>query len=156
MRVLGLDYGEKTVGVALSDGLGLTAQAKETIVRKEENKLRSTYRRIEELIEEYEVGEIVVGLPLHLDGSAGERARLAEVFAENLRRRTGLPVIMQDERLTTVEADEILEESRVPKSRRKEVIDQIAAGFILQDYLDYKSREALPKERSEDGRTDCI
>ena len=125
-------------------------------MRKEENKLRSTYRRIEELIEEYEVGEIVVGLPLHLDGSAGERARLAEVFAENLRRRTGLPVIMQDERLTTVEADEILEESRVPKSRRKEVIDQIAAGFILQDYLDYKSREALPKERSEDGRTDCI
>ena len=134
-RLLGLDYGSRTVGVAVSDGLGLTAQALETIVRKEENKLRQTCARIESLIRDYQVTKVVLGYPTHMDGSVGERALKTEEFARLLERRTGLPVVLWDERLTTVEADEILEESGVPRSERKKVIDKIAAGLILQDYM---------------------
>ena len=151
MRIMGLDYGKKTVGVAISDPFLLTAQSVETITRSEENKLRKTCRRIEELIEEYEVGEIVVGLPLNMNGEKGERALLSENFADLVARRTGLPVHLVDERLTTVSADEILEESGVRKSERKKVIDQIAAGFILQDFLNMKAQES-----GNNGRADCI
>ena len=105
MRLLGLDYGSKTVGVAVTDPLGYTAQPLETITRKEENKLRRTLARIEELVKEYSVEKIVLGLPVNMDGSKGERAELALRFKEMLERRTGLEVIMQDERLTTVAAD---------------------------------------------------
>lgn len=136
MRIMGLDYGSKTVGVAISDALLLTAQAIETIERKEENKLRRTLARIEELIVEYEVDKIVLGLPLNMNDTVGERADASIEFKEKLERRTGLPVVLWDERLTTVEANEILEESGVPKSERKKYIDKIAAGFILQSYLD--------------------
>ena len=135
MRIMGLDYGEKTVGVAVSDPLLLTARALETIGRSSENKLRATLRRIEELIAEYEVSEIVLGLPVMMSGEKGERAFLAEDFGEMLKKRTGLPVHLMDERLTSVEADEILYESGVPREERKKVIDRIAAGLILQDYL---------------------
>lgn len=138
MRIIGLDYGTKTVGVALCDPLGLTAQPVETITRKEENKLRKTLARIEAIIEEYEVTEIVVGLPKNMDDSIGERALACQEFAEKLERRTGLPVTMWDERLTTVAANEVLIESGVRRENRKAVIDQIAAVFILQGYLDYK------------------
>lgn len=141
MRIIGLDYGSKTVGVALSDPLGLTAQPVETITRKEENKLRKTLARIEEIIEEYEVTEIVVGLPKNMDDSIGERALACQDFADKLERRTGLPVIMWDERLTTVAANEVLIESGVRRENRKEVIDQIAAVFILRGYLDYKEQQ---------------
>lgn len=141
MRIIGLDYGTKTVGVALSDPLGLTAQAVETVTRKEENKLRQTLARIEAIIAENEVEEIVVGLPKNMDNSIGERAEACKEFAEKLERRTGLPVVMWDERLTTVSAERVLMESGVRRENRKAVVDQIAAVFILQGYLDYRQNQ---------------
>ena len=136
MRIMGLDYGSKTVGVAMSDPLGITAQAVETIWRKEENKLRKTCAHIEELIREYEVERIVLGLPKHMNNDIGERAKKALEFGEMLRRRTGLEVVMWDERLTTVEAERTLIESKVKREDRKKYVDKIAAVFILQGYLD--------------------
>lgn len=138
MRIIGLDYGSKTVGVAISDPLGITAQAVETIWRKDENKLRKTCARIEELIREYEAERIVLGLPKHMNNDIGERARKALEFGEMLRRRTGLEVVMWDERLTTVEAERTLIENKVRRENRKQYIDKIAAVFILQGYLDSK------------------
>lgn len=136
MRIMGLDYGTKTVGVAISDALCLTAQGIETIERKEENKLRRTCARIEELIREYEVGCIVLGFPKHMNNDIGERAEKSLEFKEMLERRTGLEVIMWDERLTTVAAERTLMESNVRRENRKKYIDKIAAVFILQGYLD--------------------
>ena len=136
MRILGLDYGSKTVGVAGSDPLGLTAQKVETIWRKQENKLRRTLARIEELIAEYEVEKIVLGFPKNMNNTVGERAEKALEFGEMLKKRTGLEVIMWDERLTTVEADRTLIEAGVRRENRKQYLDGIAAVFILQGYLD--------------------
>lgn len=135
MRVMGLDYGAKTVGVAISDELLMTAQPKETITRDRESKLRKTLVRIEELVSEYDVGLIVVGLPLNMNDSEGERAQAARAFGEQVSRRTALPVVMYDERLTTVEADEMLQRMEIPREHRKQYIDQIAASVILQDYM---------------------
>ncbi|MCI9361061.1 MAG: Holliday junction resolvase RuvX [Hungatella sp.] len=135
MRIMGLDFGSKTVGVSVTDPLGLTVQGVETITRKEENKLRRTCQRVEELIKEYGVTTIVLGYPKNMDDSIGERAKKTEEFKAMLERRTGLPVILQDERLTTIAADEILEESGVSKKERKKVIDKIAATIILQDFM---------------------
>ncbi len=134
-RILGLDYGSKTVGVAVTDGLGLTALSLETINRTKENHLRATYRRIDELVKEYDVSLIVVGLPLNMDGSEGERAMLARAFAAELEKKTGVETYMQDERLTTVEADEILTLTGAHKKDRKAHIDAMAAAIILTDYL---------------------
>ena len=139
-RIMGLDYGSKTVGVAVSDPLGITAQAVEIIRRKEENKLRKTLARIEELILEYDVEKIVLGLPLHMNGDEGIRAQVSLEFKEKLERRTGLPVVMYDERLTTVEADEIMMEVGVRREDRKKYVDMIAAQIILQDYMDNCNR----------------
>ena len=136
MRIMGLDYGSKTVGVAISDSLGITAQGIETICRKEENKLRKTCARIEALIEEYQVERIVLGLPKHMNNEIGDRAKLSIEFGEMLRRRTGLEVVMWDERLSSVEAERVLIESKVRRENRKQYIDKIAAVFILQGYLD--------------------
>lgn len=136
MRILGLDYGSKTVGVAVSDPLGLTAQKIETIWRKQENKLRRTLARIEELIAEYEVEKIVLGFPKNMNNTVGERAEKALEFGEMLKKRTGLEIIMWDERLTTVEADRTLIETGVRRENRKQYLDGIAAVFILQGYLD--------------------
>lgn len=136
MRVLGLDYGSKTVGVAVSDPLGLTAQGVETVWRKQENKLRRTLARIEEIISEYQVTEIVLGYPKNMNNTVGERAEKSLEFKEMLEKRTGLPVVMWDERLTTMAADRILEETGVHKEDRKQYLDQVAAVFILQGYLD--------------------
>ncbi len=136
MRILGLDYGSKTVGVAVSDPLGLTAQKVETIWRKQENKLRRTLARIEELIAEYEVEKIVLGFPKNMNNTVGERAEKILEFGEMLKKRTGLEVIMWDERLTTVEADRTLIEAGVRRENRKQYLDGIAAVFILQGYLD--------------------
>ncbi|MBR1862452.1 MAG: Holliday junction resolvase RuvX [Lachnospiraceae bacterium] len=138
MRIMGLDFGSKTVGVAISDPLLITAQAHEIIRREKENKLRRTLARIEELCSEYEVSRIVLGLPLHMNGDEGVRAELSREFKEDLERRTGLPVEMYDERLTTVEADEIMKESGIRRENRKDYVDMIAAQIILQDYLDNK------------------
>ena len=136
MRILGLDHASKTVGVAVSDPLGLTAQKVETIWRKQENKLRRTLARIEELIAEYEVEKIVLGFPKNMNNTVGERAEKALEFGEMLKKRTGLEVIMWDERLTTVEADRTLIEAGVRRENRKQYLDGIAAVFILQGYLD--------------------
>ena len=136
MRIMGLDYGSKTVGVALSDELLLTAGAKEIIRRKEENKLRRTLARIEELIEEFGVEKIVLGLPVNMDQSPSVRSELCLEFKDKIERRTGIPVVMWDERLTTVEADEIMDEAGIKGRERKEYVDMIAAQVILQDYLD--------------------
>ena len=142
MRIMGLDYGSKTVGVALSDELLLTAGAKEIIRRKEENKLRKTLARIEELIQEFGVEKIVLGLPVNMDQTPSERSELCLEFKEKIERRTGIPVIMWDERLTTVEADEIMDEAGIRGRERKEYVDMIAAQVILQDYLDNSKDKA--------------
>ena len=135
MRILGLDYGSKTVGAAISDPLGITAQGVETIWRKQENHLRQTLARIEELVSEYHVEKIVLGYPKNMNNTIGERAQKSLEFKEMLETRTGLEVIMWDERLTTIEANEILIESGVRREDRKKVIDKIAATLILQSYL---------------------
>lgn len=141
MRIMGLDFGSKTVGVAISDSLLVTAQGIEIIRRKEENKLRRTLARIEELIVEYDVSEIVLGLPKHMNGSEGVRVELTNEFKEKLERRTGLPVTLWDERLTTVAADRSMMETGVRRENRKNYVDMIAAVFILQGYLDRRQRD---------------
>ena len=147
MRILGLDYGSKTVGVAVSDPLGLTAQGVEIIRRKSENKMRQTLARIEELIAQYQVEEIVLGLPKNMNNTLGDRAEKSLELKETLERRTGLPVVMWDERLTTVSANRVLMETGVRRENRKEHVDEIAAVFILQGYLDY-----LANKNEETGR----
>lgn len=139
MRIMGLDFGSKTVGVAVSDPLLITAQGIEIIRRPEENKLRRTLARIEQLIVEYEVGAIVLGLPKNMNDTIGDRAELSLAFREKLERRTGLPVTMWDERLTTVAADKAMMEAGIRRERRREYVDKIAAVFILQGYLDYRA-----------------
>ena len=146
MRIMGLDFGSKTVGVAISDPLLITAQGIEIIRRNEENKLRKTLARIEELIVEYEVSEIVLGLPKNMNDTEGPRAMLSLEFKEKLERRTGLLVHMWDERLTTVEADNIMMEAGIRREKRKEYVDMIAAQLILEGYLEYG--------RNKDGK-DC-
>ena len=120
----------------MSDPLRLTAQSVETIWRKQENKLRQTLARIEELAAEYQAEKIVLGLPKNMNNTIGERAEKTLEFREMLERRTGLPVVMWDERLTTVEAERTLMEASVRRENRKQYLDQLAAVFILQGYLD--------------------
>lgn len=136
MRIMGLDFGAKTVGVAVSDPLLLTAQSLEIIRRKSENKLRQTYARIEELVQEYEVEKFVVGLPKNMNATEGDRADKSRAFADGLFRRTGIEVVLWDERLTTVAAERTMMEAGVRRENRKEYVDAIAASFILQGYLD--------------------
>ncbi len=135
-RILGLDYGTKTVGVAISDPLLLTAQELETITRKRPNALRHTLARIEELCEEYRVERIVLGYPRNMDDTEGFRCQDTINFKSLLEKRVDIPITLIDERLTTVYADEILDESGVAKKDRKKYIDQIAAAIILQEFLD--------------------
>jgi putative Holliday junction resolvase len=136
-RIIGLDYGSVTVGVAISDALLLTAQGIEVIRRKQENKLRQTLARIEELIAEYEVDTIVLGYPKHLNNTIGERAIKSEEFAEKLKNRTGLPVVLWDERLTTVAAHQVLSQTNMNYEEKAKVVDKLAAVIILQGYLDH-------------------
>ena len=136
-----MDFGAKTVGVAISDPLLVTAQGIEIIRRKDENKLRQTLARIEELILAYQVEEIVLGLPKNMNDTLGARVELTNEFKEKLERRTGLPVHMWDERLTTVAADKAMMEAGIRRANRKEYVDKIAAVFILQGYLDLRSRK---------------
>ncbi|MDR2043529.1 MAG: Holliday junction resolvase RuvX [Clostridium sp.] len=136
MRIMGLDLGSKTVGVAISDTLFLIAQGTEIIRRKEENKLRRTLARIEELILEYDVGEIVLGFPKNMNATEGERAALTKEFQGKLERRTGLPVLLWDERLSTAAADRAMIEAGIRREDRTERMDKVAAALILQGYLD--------------------
>lgn len=140
MRIIGLDYGTKTVGVAISDENEIIASPYTTIERKHATKLRQTYAAIEQIIEEYDIGLIVLGYPKNMNNTEGERAQSTKEFAEALERRTGLSVVLHDERLTTVEADRILEETGVAHSARKQHIDKMAAAIILQNYLDGKGK----------------
>lgn len=135
MRLMGLDFGSKTVGVAVSDPLGLTACGVEIIRREHENKLRKTLARIESLIKEYEVDRIILGYPLNMDDTEGERIEKTKAFAEMLQRRTGLPIEYVDERLTTVEAYDIMDEVGIKRKDRGEYVDMIAATVILEDYM---------------------
>ncbi len=141
MRILGLDFGSKTVGVAVSDALLLTAQGVEIVRRQSPNKLRQTLARIEEIIKEYEVDRIVLGYPKNMNNTEGERCEKTKEFKEMLERRTGLSVVLWDERLTTVSADQYMKESGIRREDRKKYVDEIAAVFILQGYLDYLSMQ---------------
>ena len=142
MRILGLDYGTKTVGVAVSDELLITAQGVEIIRRKSPSKLRQTLARIEELVEEYGADRIVLGYPKNMNNTEGVRCEETKEFQEMLERRTGKEVIPWDERLTTVAADKAMMESGIRRENRKEFVDEIAAIFILQGYLDYLSNQS--------------
>lgn len=150
MRILGLDFGSKTVGVAVSDELLLTAQGLETIERKEENKLRKTCARIEELAKQYGAEKIVLGFPKNMNNTEGERAEKTKEFKEMLERRTGLLVVLWDERLTSVAAEQILMESGVRRENRKAVIDKVAACLILQGYLDRLNQEEQGNEQEKE------
>lgn len=136
MRIMGLDFGSKTVGVAVSDPLGFTAQPVEIIRRKSENKLRQTLARLEELVKEYQVTRLVLGLPKNMNNTLGERAEKSLEFKEMLERRIGLPVVMWDERLTTVAANQAMIEGGVRREDRGRYVDALAAVLILQGYLD--------------------
>ena len=148
MRIMGLDFGSKTCGVALSDELLMTAQPVEIIRRDRESKIRKTLSRIEELCESNQVGYIVLGLPLNMDDSAGARAENTMAFREQLERRTGLPVVMSDERLTTVEAYEIMDKMEIRREDRGRYVDMIAASIILREYME-NHRGELEQMRNE-------
>ncbi|EAD1867202.1 Holliday junction resolvase RuvX [Listeria monocytogenes] len=135
MRIVGLDVGSKTVGVAISDPLGWTAQGVETI-QIDENRKQFGYDRVKELVLEYEVEKVVVGLPKNMNNTIGPRAESSKIYAEVLESRIGLPVVLWDERLTTSAAERTLIEADVSRKKRKEVIDKLAAVMILQSYLD--------------------
>ena len=141
IRIMGLDFGSKTVGVAISDPLFLTAQGIEIVRRKAPGKLRQTLARINELKEEYEVGKIVLGFPKNMNNTVGDRAEKSLEFQKMLEKRTGLEVVLWDERLTTVEADRTMMQVGIRRENRKEYVDELAAIFILQGYLDYQSRQ---------------
>ena len=146
IRIMGLDFGSKTVGVAVSDPLGMTAQGIEIVRRTSENKLRKTLARIEALVAEYQVTEFVLGLPKNMNNTSGERVEKTMEFKAMLERRTGLPVHMWDERLTTVAADRTLIEAGVRRENRKEYVDMLAAVYILQGYLDSLERKKNDEE----------
>lgn len=141
MRILGLDFGSKTVGVAVSDELLITAQGLEIVRRKSPSKLRQTLARIEEIIGEYKVDKIVLGYPKNMNNTEGERCEKTREFKEMLEKRTSLEVILWDERLSTVSADQSMMEMGIRRENRKEYVDEIAAIFILQGYLDYLSNQ---------------
>ncbi len=141
MRILGLDFGSKTVGVAVSDELLLTAQGLTIIRRESPGKLRRTLAQIAEIAKEYGTESIVLGYPKNMNNTEGERCQKTQEFAELLKRRTGLPVVLWDERLTTVSADRLMMETGVRREKRKQYVDEIAAVFILQGYLDFLANQ---------------
>jgi len=146
MRILGLDYGDRRIGVALSDAFGWTAQGLETIERKREG---DDFRRIEQLVREHDVEAIVVGLPKNMNGTIGPRGDICTAFAEQLRQTLSLPVHLWDERLTTVAATRALLEADVSRRKRKMAVDKMAAALLLQNYLDARGKGGIPL----DGRT---
>lgn len=155
MRIMGLDYGDATMGVAISDELFITAQGIEVIRRKHANKLRQTYQRLEELILEYQVSKIVVGYPKNMDNSIGDRAEQAQELAESLRRRTGLEVVLWDERLTTKAAHQVLDEAHMNFKKKAAVVDKLAACLILQGFLDnQKWQDEQTANRNIDGEAE--
>jgi putative Holliday junction resolvase len=144
MRILGLDLGDKRIGVALSDPLGWTAQGLEVFENKGAGE--AAIKKIKEVVLKHEVDKVIVGLPRNMDGSPGPRAEKARVFAGRLAKALNLPVEMWDERLTTVAAEKLLIEADMSRSRRRQVVDKMAAAIILQNYLDARSRKEEQNE----------
>lgn len=138
-RILGLDVGSKTIGVAISDPLGITAQGLETIRRK--NK-RFDFGQLERLLQKYEVSEIVVGYPLRLSGAEGRQSEKMQLFAEELRKKFGLPVRLWDERLTSSQANRVLREAELSIEKRGKAVDRLAAVLILQNWMDARGQAA--------------
>ncbi|AVM70229.1 Holliday junction resolvase RuvX [Lachnospiraceae bacterium oral taxon 500] len=136
MRVMACDYGSKTIGIAVSDPFGWTAQGVEIIRRQEEEALAASIERIKELIAEYGVEKIVVGLPKNMNNTSGERVEKTLEFIEKLKKKISLPVVTWDERLSTVGAERVLLEADLSRAKRKKVIDKMAAAYFLQGYLD--------------------
>lgn len=139
MRIMGLDFGEKTIGVSLSDPFGWTAQGIETITRDREENIKASLKRIEDIINQYSVEEIVLGFPKNMNNTQGPRCEKTLAFKEKLESRFKLPVYLHDERLSTVGAERVLLQADVSRAKRKKVIDKMAAVYILQGYLDSKS-----------------
>lgn len=137
MRIMGLDYGDRKIGVAVSDMFGWTAQGLEVVERRRDG---AEMQRIADLVREQEVEEIVVGLPKNMNGSIGPRGKICIAFADQLRDMLNLPVHLWDERLTTVSAERTLLEADVSRKKRRQVVDKMAASLILQNYLDSKSK----------------
>lgn len=144
MRIMGLDYGDKTIGVAISDVLGLIAQSKGVIRRKN---LTEDFIKLQDYLEEYQITEIVVGFPINMNGTLGPRVEKTNQFVNFLRKRVDIPVNLWDERLTTVAAERVLLEADLSRSKRKDVIDAVAAALILQGYLDLKNRKKNKEKR---------
>ncbi|WP_282936421.1 Holliday junction resolvase RuvX [Paenibacillus sp. RC67] len=136
-RLMGLDYGDKTIGIALSDELGWTAQGLEVIRR---TTVEKDYARIREIIEQYGVRELVVGLPKNMNNTIGPRGEICIAFAQSLHETLQMPVHLWDERLTTASAQRTLLEADVSRKKRKQVIDKMAAALILQGYMDSNSK----------------
>ncbi|KIL37223.1 Holliday junction resolvase [Cohnella kolymensis] len=137
MRIMGLDYGERRIGVAVSDAFGWTAQGIEVIDRKF---VSDELARVAELVEQYEVESLVVGLPKNMNGSIGPSGEICMAFAERLRQKLSMPVQLWDERLTTVAAERTLLEADVSRKKRKQVVDKMAAAILLQNYLDSRAK----------------
>lgn len=136
MRIMGLDVGSKTVGVAISDPLGFTAQGLE-IIPIDEEKGELGFERLSQLVQEYKVDQFVIGLPKNMNNTSGPRVEASQAYGEQLKEEFGKPIAYQDERLTTVAAERMLiEQADVSRSKRKKVIDKLAAQLILQNYLD--------------------
>ena len=155
-RIMSLDYGSRTIGVAVTDPMQLIVSPLETVVRDQENKLRESLRRIVGIAREQDAELILLGLPLHMDGRQGERAEKTIEFKHLLERRLEaaglqLPVVLWDERLTTAAADDILSESEIPQEDRKKYIDKIAAALLLEDWLAAKQAGAAREEAAEGG-----
>lgn len=147
MRILGLDYGTKRIGAAISDELGLTAQGIATITRRSRQQV---VEEIGKIVRAYGVERIVLGYPVRLNNTEGIQCEKIKAFSRILSKGLSLPVILQDETLTTKEAEEILRTANVRRRRRKEVVDRLAAGIILQNYLDsVSSREKIKPSRDE-------
>jgi len=144
-RVLGLDVGSKTIGMAVSDPLGITAQGLPTYRRQ--NK-RLDFEELRKVIEEFEVREIVVGLPLRMSGAEGTQSEKMRQFADELREKLGLPVYLSDERLTSAEANRLLRETEMSIKRRGEVVDRMAAVLILQSWMEQQASRQRREEES--------
>jgi putative Holliday junction resolvase len=141
MRILGLDFGTKTIGIAVSDELGMLGHGVGTIRRRS---LTQDLAELRERVKQYNVQKIIIGLPLNMDGSAGESARRVLAFAEQVKKECGLPVETWDERLSTVEAQRIMLDAQLSRKKRKKIIDTVAAAVILQDYLDHIHQQRTP------------
>ena len=138
MRILAIDYGTVRIGVAVSDALGLTAQPVAVIKGKDQD---AALKEIARLVENYQVTELLIGLPRNMNGSEGPMAVEARAFGQKLAERFKLPIVEWDERLSSQAAERVLLEADLSRSRRKQVVDKVAAAFILQGYLDSRPRE---------------